>query len=136
MSQENLDLVVRAISAVFERPRPDFETVNALYHPDHVLVSLGAEMLGEAEAKGAAGFKAWMEQTDEVVSWDGEVRGVVDIGPEKVLVVTVNRFQGASSGIETEERLWSLVTVSDGKIIRTETYLDPAQALEAAGPSE
>ena len=120
MSQENLDLVVRAMNAVLARPKPDFETVNALYHPDHVLVPLAAHTFGEAEAQGAQGYKTWLEQTDDAVSWDGELRGAVDIGPDKVLVVTLNHFRGASSGIETEERLWSVVTVTDGKLTRTD----------------
>jgi ketosteroid isomerase-like protein len=136
MSQENLDLVVRAMEAVLRRPKPDFETVNALYHPDHVLVSLGAQSLGEGEAKGARGFKQWLEQTDDAIRWDAELRGAVDLGPDRVLAVQSVRFEGASSGIETEERVWSVVTVVDGQITRTDTYLDPVKALEAAGLSE
>jgi ketosteroid isomerase-like protein len=136
MSQENLDLVVRAMEAVLRRPKPDFETVNALYHPDHVLVPLAAHMLGEAEAKGAEGFRSWIEDTAGAVDWDAEVRGAVDVGPDKVLVVTRNRFAGATSGAETVNRVWSVVTVVDGKITRTDTYLDAQAALRAAGTSE
>ena len=136
MSQENLDLVVRAVRAVLARPKPDFETVNALYHPDHVLVPIEASTLGGAEAHGARGYKAWLEQTADALEWEAELKGAVDVGPHKVLVVTLNRFRGASSGAETEDRVWNLVTVSDGKLTRTETYLDPAKALEAAGLSE
>lgn len=51
MSQENLDLVVRAIQAAIKKPKPDFETVDALYDPDHVLVSLAANTLGEGKPK-------------------------------------------------------------------------------------
>jgi ketosteroid isomerase-like protein len=136
MSEENLDLVVRAIKAALRRPKPDFETVNALYHPDHVLVPLAANTLGEGEARGAEGYKTWLQQTDDAVSWEGELKGAVDVGPDKVLVVTQTRFQGASSGIKTEERTWSVVTVTEGKITRTDVYNDPIQALEAAGLSE
>ncbi len=136
MSQENLDLVVRAMRAVLARPKRDFETVNSLYHPDHVLVPLAANTLGEAEAKGAEGFKVWLEQTDDAVKWEAELRGAVDVGPDKVLVVTLNRFRGASSGIESVNRVWSVVTVADGKLTRTDTYFDPVKALKAAGPSE
>ena len=136
MSQENLDLVVRAMTAVLARPKPDFETVNALYHPDHVLVPLAANTLGEAEAKGARGFKAWLDQTDDAIEWEADMRGAVDIGPDKVLVVTLNRFRGASSGIATENRVWSVVTVTDGKLTRTDTHLDPVAALDAAGLRE
>ena len=136
MSQENLDLVVRAIQAASRKPNPDFETVNQLYHPDHVLVSLLANTLGEGEAIGAAGYKTWLQQTGDAVSWEGELRGAVDIGPDKVLAVTMTRFKGASSGIEMEERTWCVVTVVDGQITRTDVYNDPIQALEAAGLSE
>ena len=136
MSQENLDLVVRAMQAASKRPEPDFETVNALYHPDHVLVSLVANTLGEGEAKGAAGYKAWLQQIGDAVSWEGDLKGAVDVGPDKVLVATVTRFKGVSSGIEMEERTWCVVTVAEGQITRTDVYNDPIQALEAAGPSE
>jgi ketosteroid isomerase-like protein len=136
MSQENLDLVVRAVQAALKRPKPDFETVNALYHPDHVLVPLSANTLGEGEAKGAEGYKTWLRLTDDAVSWEGELRGAVDVGPDKVLVVTQTRFKGASSGIETEERTWTVVTVTEGKITRSDVYNDAIQALEAAGISE
>ena len=68
--------------------------------------------------------------------WEGELKGAVDVGPDKVLVVTLTRFEGASSGIETEQRTWSVVTVIEGKITRTDVYNDPIQALEAAGVSE
>ena len=133
MSQENLELVARAMEAVHQRPRPDFETINALYHPDHVFVPLAANTFGEAEAKGAEGFRVWLEQTEDAIKWEGEVRGAVDVGPHKVLVVTQTRFRGATSGIESVNRLWSVVTVTGGKISRTDVYLDPMKALEAAG---
>ena len=83
MSQENLDLVVRAIQAASKRPEPDFETVNALYHPDHVLVSLVANTLGEGEAKGAAGYKAWLQQIGDAVSWEGDLKGAAMLAPTK-----------------------------------------------------
>lgn len=121
--------------AVLARPKPDFETVNALFHPDHVLVPFDASTLGGADAKGARGYKAWLEQTADALEWEAELKGAVDVGPHKVLVVTLNRNRGASSGAETEDRVWSVVTVTNGKLTRTEAYLDPAKALEAAGLS-
>jgi ketosteroid isomerase-like protein len=135
MSEETLDLALRAVRAAAALP-PDFETVNALFHPDHVFVPVTSEQLGEAEAKGAAGYKAWLEDSANVMSWEADVRGPVDVGAQKVLVVTVNRFRGATSGLSSEFRAWAVVTVAGGKITRTEVYIDPAKALEAAGPSE
>jgi ketosteroid isomerase-like protein len=45
-------------------------------------------------------------------------------------------LRGASSGIEGNRRIWNVVTVTDGKITRTESYSDPRAALEAVGLSE
>lgn len=131
MSQESLDLVVRAIKAATKQP-PDFETVNALYHPEHVFVPLEASALGGADATGAHGYRAWLERTGDVVEWEADLKGAIDVGPGKVIAVTANRFEGASSGVATEDRVWCVVTVTDGKITRTEAYLTPAKALEAA----
>jgi ketosteroid isomerase-like protein len=136
MSQENLDLVIRATQAALKRPKADFETLNALYHPDHVFVPLTANVLGEGEAKGAEGYKAWLQQTGDAVRWKGELKGAIDVGPDKVVVVTMTRFEGASSGVQTEQRTWAVVTVTEGKITRTDVYNDPIRALEAAGLSE
>jgi hypothetical protein len=84
MSHENVEIVRRAIEAVIQTPieaaiqtpTPDFATINALFHPDHELVSL---------------FTLH--------------------GP-------------------------AVMTVRGGKIIRTETYPSPDEALEAVGLRE
>ena len=57
------------------------------------------------------------------------------LGGEGEAVMTI-RFHGASSGASTEQRVWAVVTVKDGKITRTENYIDPAEALKAVGVPE
>ena len=134
MSQENLDLVMRAIQATIRQPKPDFETMNALFHSDHVLVSIAADKLGsEGEAVGASGYKAWVQARQDVMSFEAELGGAIDVGPDTVIAVMTFRFQGASSGAIIEQRVWAVMTVTDGKITRTENYIDPAEALEAVG---
>ena len=136
MSQENVDLVLRAIEAAFRKPKPDYETVNALFHPDHVLVSIMAHSLGsEGDAVGGAGYKAWVEAQRDVISFDVELGGAIDVGPEAVIAVTAIRSRGTSSGAAVEQRAWTVMTVRDGKITRSENYLDPAEALAAAMPA-
>jgi ketosteroid isomerase-like protein len=66
---------------------------------------------------------------------DVEVEGGVDLGPDTVLAVSSNRMRAAASGMELEQRIWLLVTVRDGKIKRTEAYMDPAEALQAVPPA-
>lgn len=133
MSQETLELVSRAMRAACERPKPDYNVINALYHRDHVLVSAMAAKLGEGEAVGAQGYRAWLEEVEGVMPYETEFQGAVDIAPDQVLVVMIVRARDVSSEADTEQRMWSVVTVADGKITRSEVYLDPAEALQAAG---
>jgi hypothetical protein len=68
------------------RPTPDFETINALYHPEHVLVTLPTSKLGEAEAVGTAGFKALLEGDGGASVWFWGVITLADgrIGPTEI----------------------------------------------------
>jgi ketosteroid isomerase-like protein len=134
MSQERLELVTRAMKAALARPEPDLATVNELYAPDHVFVPLGHMV--EGEAHGARGFRAWREETQELLGAEHDLQGAVDVGTDKVLVVTTTRYKGTTSGLASEHRTWSVVTVAGGKITRTEAYADSTEALEAAGLSE
>ena len=136
MSQENVEIVMRALHAVAQRPRPDFDTINALYHPDHVLVSVAANALGEGEAKGGQGFKAWLRAMEGTTPFELTVDGAVDVGQDKVLATLGVHMRGASSGVEGDQRTWNVVTVVDGKITRTESYNDSKAALEAVRLSE
>ena len=135
MSRENIELVRAALEAAGKRPKPDFKTINALYHPDHVFVPATGR-LGTFEAKGAPGYKAWLEESKQIMPWAMEFEGAVEIGARTVLAETTMQFRGGSSEIEIEQRLWIVLTVADGKITRSEAYLSPAEALEAAGLSE
>ena len=45
-------------------------------------------------------------------------------------------MRGKGSGAETETPMGSVVDFQNGKVIRVRTYLDPNEALEAAGLSE
>ena len=130
MARENIELVRSGLRAGAKRPKPDFDTINTVYHPDHVFVPVDVET---TEVKGGSGYKAWLEESDEVMPWTMEFEGAVEIGARTVLAETAMQFHGESSEIDIEQRLWLVVTVADGKITRTEAYLTPSDALEAAG---
>ena len=136
MSEENVEIVLRALQAIAERPKPDFETVNALYDPDHVLVAVAATALGEGEAVGGAGFKAWNDEQQSVMPYDLVIEGAIDIERDRVLAVVGVRFHGAASGAQSEGRTWNLITVRNGRIVRTESYRNAAEAIQAAAKEE
>jgi ketosteroid isomerase-like protein len=99
-------------------------------------VPVEASKLGGEERVGGEGYRAWLEETGGTMPWEAELEGAVDLGPDKVLTVLSMHFRGASSGIDLEERIWMVQWISEGKITPTEAFLDPAEALEAAGLRE
>jgi ketosteroid isomerase-like protein len=132
VSRENLELVLRALRAFAQVPKPNFATINELFDRDHVFVPA---MLDEKEGRvGAEGYRALREELDSVMPWEmKQVDGAVDLGPNTVLAVVSGSSVGRASGIALEQRFWFLVTVIDGKIRRTEGYTDPAEAMRSSG---
>jgi ketosteroid isomerase-like protein len=143
MSQENVDLVTRAIRGATARPKPDFATMNALFHPDHVLVPRALDI---DEVRGARGYQAFLREqaqagllespAEAAISWEGDLEGAVDVSGDKVLCVFSARYRGSASGAQVSQRQWAVATVRDGQVSRTEIYSDPSEALEAVGLRE
>ncbi len=136
MSQQNVEVVRRAFEAATRKPKPDFATVNALYHPDHVLVA-GISNVEGSSFRGAQGFREWLANMDEAFeSIETRIDTVEEIDGDRVLVDAVLNAHGKAGGVPIEWRTGQVVTVKEGKLTRTEVYPSPEQALEAVGLSE
>ena len=131
MTRENVEIVWRAIAAATARP-PDFETVNELYHPEHVLTSdwgvegrvyHGAQGFAEAIADLDA---AWQE-------WHQDVEQVLDAGDRGVVVLVRLKARGRDSGAPVDQAWAMVITLRDGKLASSRTFLDRDQALRFAG---
>jgi ketosteroid isomerase-like protein len=131
MSRENVEIVRRAIAASTAQP-PDFDTVSALYHPDHVLTSdWGVE--GKAY-DGAPGFAealsdlnaAWQE-------WRQEIDDVIDAGEDRVVVLVRLKARGRESGAPVDQPWAMVITLRHGHLIASRTFLDRKQALKSVG---
>src|SRR5579859_6504481 len=134
MSQ-NEEIVRRGLEAA-NPAKPDFATINEVYHPDHEFVALASAFEG-GSYRGARGYRDWLQSAQNAGDWEMRVEQVTAIGADRVLAVTPTSFQGKSSGVPLrEERVASIMTVREGKIIRTEVYPSPEEALEAAGLKE
>ena len=55
----NAELARRAFGAANRQPKPDYEVVNALYHPDHEFVAQLTDVEGTT-FRGAQGFREWL----------------------------------------------------------------------------
>src|SRR2546430_2330334 len=136
MSLANVEIVRRGIEATFRTPKPDFATMNDLYHADHVFVSALDALEGE-EHHGARGYRDWRLSIEDAVEDEPKLEQVTEIDQNRVLAIMLTFVRGKSSGVVLKnERLAGIVTVRDGKIIRTEVYPSPEQALKAVGLAE
>lgn len=133
MSQTNVEIARRGIEAAIRKPKPDFAAMNELYHADHEFISR-IEVLEGGSRRGARGYGEWRVNFEEAVQWESRLEKVAEIDHDRVLAITPTRNQGRLSGLALhEERMACIVTVRGGKIIRTEVYPSPEEALKAAG---
>jgi ketosteroid isomerase-like protein len=133
--EEHVELVRRAFEAVFRRPEPDFETVNALFDPDHEFVSPTSELEGRSW-RGVAGFREFLETWSGAMDWTAstiEIAQITPVDSNRVLMEGAATTRGKGSGLELTYARVYLVTVRGGKVVRTETFPSAAAAVEASG---
>jgi ketosteroid isomerase-like protein len=135
MSRENVEAFKRVVEAANRRDvdaalealDPDVE-----WHPV-IQVLLG----GEATVyRGHRGVRDVLREADEAwAETHYEFSEIWDLGDR---VVAIGRFRalGKESGAEVESPLGYVVEFKNGKAIRMWSYLDPNEALEAAGLRE
>ena len=135
MSQENVEAFKRFADA---NNRRDVDALLAELDADvewqsAVLGSLG----GEATVHpGHDGVREMLRDLYEAFSeFRVELSDIRDLGDR---IVAIGRWvtRGEESGVETTPPLASVVDFKDGKAIRVRSYLDPNEALDAAGLAE
>lgn len=135
MLQENVEAFKRGIEAgnrrdwdaLLEGLDPEVEWYPALLTP----LAGGATVY-----RGHEGAREWLRSVEEVLNEIhieiGEIR---DLGDRLVAIGQI-RTRGEASGAETESPLAYIVDYENAKATRVRSYLDPQEALEAAGLEE
>jgi ketosteroid isomerase-like protein len=77
-------------------------------------------------------MRIWTEDFDH---WEFHTERVVDAG-DKVVALAGQKAQGKASGARVETFMGMVFTFEDSKVKRLQIYVDPEDALEAAGLSE
>jgi ketosteroid isomerase-like protein len=72
----------------------------------------------------------WIETVD---AWRIEVEEVIEGIGDRVVAVARVVARGRGSGVPLDQRLSSVITLRDGKIVRVDDYIERAEALEVAG---
>ena len=134
MSEENVEVCRRAFDAF--GTRRDTEAGLRYIDPE---IELRSAIVGGAEGnmyRGHEGVRRWMAESD--ATWAElrlEAEQFRDLGDD-VLMIGRLHARGRESGVEIESPVGWLSTVRAGKIVRSRGYLDPQEALSAAGLSE
>jgi ketosteroid isomerase-like protein len=132
MSRENVEAYKRAVEAANRR---DFEALMEVLDPEvewySAVVGMGSEVY-----RGAEGIREMFGDADETIP-DAlfEISEIRDLG-DRILSFGRLRAHGMESGAPTEVSFNQLVHFTDGKATVLRTFLDPKEALEAAGLEE
>ena len=132
MSQENVEVVERAIAAINAR---DIDAYLACCAGDVVLRTPQAEITGVYE--GAEGIKRFLvDVEDSVPDFQIGVERVESVGASQVLAFLQITASGRSSGIPLDAPTANVYDFLDGKISRIRIFLDRREALKAVGLEE
>ena len=132
MSQENVKLFQEAMAAFNRRDRtawlafydPEFENVPPREWPE------------SAAIKGPEAVWEFYVETQE--PWQGatfEAGELFDVG-DKVAAEIRAEMHGKASGAGVPWALWQVITIRNGRALRSEWFSDRAEALEVAGLRE
>jgi ketosteroid isomerase-like protein len=133
VSQANVDRFLESLDAFNRRDKaaflalcdPEYENVPPDNWPETASIR-GPEAIWDFFI---AGQEPWEESSFEV----GEI---IDAGDDKVVAEQRAEMQGKASGANVPWIYWHVVTLRDGKALRSEWFVTRAEALEAAGLQE
>ena len=136
MSQENVEIVKRALDFLGRRDWPGIRDAD-LIDPN---VELHGSVGGLEEGKilrGPGEISQAFDLEDQEV-WDEhriEPQEFIDAG-DRVVVLHREYQRGKGSRVEIEVDTAAIVDLRDGRIVRMQGYVNPADALKAAGLAE
>jgi ketosteroid isomerase-like protein len=131
MSQQNVDLVKAGYDALNRR---DMSGLIELVDPQVESMSVISPLEGGRAFRGTDGLREYLALISEAlvdVTW--EVERIIDIDDEQVIACVRVHGQGTTSGTEIDQRSFAVIKLRAGKVLRIDSYLDEAQALEAVG---
>jgi ketosteroid isomerase-like protein len=132
MSQENLELVKRAVEAINQG---DIEGYLACCTQDVQLVTPVAEVAGAYD--GPDGIRRFFTDIrDAAPDFKIVVESLEAVGPDHVLGFMRVTGTGRASGIPIENPTGNVYDFADGKIMRIRVFFDREEAIGAAGLSE
>ena len=132
MSQENVENVRRGIDAW---NRGDLDEWLGGFAPEAELHTT-RWFADQGVYRGRAGLQRyWVEIREDIEEISLSILDLRAIG-DRVLFAVTGGGRGKRSKVPVARPIWFVTTLRDGLAVRVETYVDPTEALEAAGLSE
>ena len=137
MSQQNVDVVVRAMRWFNERAMRRFSDVGVEgahedFYPEVEFDWSNSDAPDGAVHHGLAEWRAMMQRrTEELTEQRFDVLEITDAPSDNVIVVVRVRGRGRASGVEVEARSITVWTLEKGKVSRVKLYRTRAEALQA-----
>src|SRR3954447_22469725 len=129
MSEANVDLVRRGFESLREG---DFETLLPLIHPEFEATTPAALAAEPDTYRGHDGVRRYFESFYEAMDRVGfQAQELIPVG-DLIVVDTVLRTRGRTTGIATEQRLATVWELKDGKAYRLSVYATVDEAVAAA----
>jgi ketosteroid isomerase-like protein len=140
MSQENVEVVRRLYSLLTDRGawrRREYDDVFLEYcSADYELIPPPAYPDAAKAYRGLEGVHQWERLIDEIwIDWDFEAERFFDAG-DQVAVFVRTSGTARQSGAPVEISVAHILTLKDGRVTRTEVFLNRQEALEAVGLPE
>jgi ketosteroid isomerase-like protein len=140
MSQENVEIVRRGIDefqAGLARGDPGVIFDSGIVAPDAEWIPDPNAALGLRPVyRGREGFVEFMGTWTEDFEWSIDLERLIDAGDDRVVAMFRQHATGHGSGATVELNMALLYELENGRVIRMRNFLDPVEALEAAGLSE
>ena len=131
MSQENVELARRSFEAW---QNDDYETWIALHDADVEYLGAVERRLGQGVYRGHKGVsELWRVWREEVEGFWIESEEIRDLEDGRVLHLGQMGFRGSASGVEVDSQLALVITLRDGKIVRSMDFMSHRDALKAVG---
>jgi ketosteroid isomerase-like protein len=90
-----------------------------------------------AASRGREAFIAFIRNwTEAFEGWSLQLERLIDAGDDRVVALVHQSATGKGSGVPVELHFGMVFELEHGRVIRMRNFLDPEQALEAAGLSE
>jgi ketosteroid isomerase-like protein len=131
MSQENIEIVKRAITAINER---DVAAYLAVCASDFELINPIAAI--EGSNKGEQGVRAFFDAIREgATKFEMEIERLETLDDDRVLAWLTLDVE-TTGGFPQRQPLTNLYELEGGRLLRVRVFFDREEALEAAGLSE